>query len=139
MTASATSPHKSKPLAGLLAMILGSIGAHRLYLGSKWWWLYALSIPMFILAFQSKNWFTQPPFFIGMIAIVAAFLDAIVISLTPDEKWDAQYNANSGKKSANRWPPVLIAIASLLIGATALMGTLALTFQTYFESQGVKF
>jgi TM2 domain-containing membrane protein YozV len=128
--------HKSKPAAGALAAFLGAIGAHRLYLGARWWWVYAaISIPCAVWAFQAKEWFKQPAFFIGMLPVIAGLLEAILISLTPDEKWDAKHNAGSGQVSANRWPPVLIAIFSLMAGATLLMTTLVLLFQTYFESQ----
>jgi TM2 domain-containing membrane protein YozV len=128
--------HKSKPAAGLLAALAGSIGAHRLYLDWKWWWIYAaVSIPCMVWAFQAREWFKQPAFFIGTIPIVAGLLEAIILSLMPDEKWDEKYNAQSGKTSANRWAPVLIAIGSLLAGATLLMTTLVLLFQTYFEAQ----
>jgi TM2 domain-containing membrane protein YozV len=128
--------HKSKPVAGLLAAVTGAIGAHRLYLGSRWWWLYAaLSIPCAVWAAQSKEWFKQPAFFIAMIPVIVGLLEAIILSLTPDEKWDTKYNPASGQTSTNRWPPVLIAIGSLMIGATLLMTTLVLLFQTYFEAQ----
>ena len=130
-------PHKSKTLAGLLAMLLGPLGAHRLYLGSKWWWLYPLCIPFFILSFESKKWFQETVFFIGMIAVIASLLEAIIISLTPDETWDLRFNSHSKHHSENGWSCVLIAVISLLIGATVLITTLALMFQTYFESQGV--
>jgi TM2 domain-containing membrane protein YozV len=134
-TAQATS-HKSKPLAGLFAALLGAIGAHRLYLGWRWWWIYAVvAVPCAVWAFQSREWFKQPAFFLGMVPVVAGLLEAIVISLTPDEKWDAKYNPQPGQTSANRWPPVLIAIGSLLVGTTLLMTTLVLMFQTYFEAQ----
>ena len=128
--------HKSKTLAGLLAMLLGTFGAHRLYLGFKWWWLYPLCIPFFVLSFESKKWFQEPVFFIAMIGVIASLLDAIIISLTPDEAWDARFNGQSLQTSANRWPPVLIAIMSLLIGSTLLIATLAIMFQTYFEASG---
>jgi hypothetical protein len=128
--------HKSKTLAGLLAMLLGTLGAHRLYLGFKWWWLYLLCVPFFVLSFESKKWFQEPVFFIAMIGVIASLLDAIIISLTPDEAWDARFNSHSAQTSANRWPPVLIAIMSLLIGSTLLIATLAIMFQTYFEASG---
>jgi TM2 domain-containing membrane protein YozV len=128
--------HKSKPVAGALAAILGAIGAHRLYLGTRgWWWSAVLAIPCAVWSLQFAQWYQQPAFFIGMVPVIIGLLEAIVISLTPDERWDARYNAHSTQRSQNRWPPVLIAASSLLVGASLLMITLVLMFQTYFESQ----
>jgi TM2 domain-containing membrane protein YozV len=128
--------HKSKPAAGALAAFFGAIGAHRLYLRSRWWWIYAaVAVPCAVWALQSKEWFKQPAFFIGMVPVIVGLFEAILISLTADEKWDAKYNAGSGQTSANRWPPVLIAVFSLMAGTTLLMATLVLMFQTYFEAQ----
>jgi TM2 domain-containing membrane protein YozV len=111
----ASRPHKHKTVAALLAFVLGSVGAHRLYLGSPGWWIY----PLFAV--------TLLPFFAGCI-------EAIALALTPDEKWDARWNAGSGRRSDNRWGPVLVAIATLMIGTTLLMTALAVLFQAYFES-----
>jgi TM2 domain-containing membrane protein YozV len=131
-----TTTHKSKPAAGALAAFLGAIGAHRLYLGSRWWWVYAaVSIPCAVWALQFREWFKQPAFFLGMLPIIIGLGEAIYFSLMRDERWDAKYNAQSGQTSQNRWPPVLIAIFSLMAGATLLMTTLVLLFQTYFEAQ----
>ena len=38
--ASAGAPFRVKAVAGLLALLAGAIGAHRLYLGSRFWWIY---------------------------------------------------------------------------------------------------
>jgi TM2 domain-containing membrane protein YozV len=128
--------HKSRPLAGLLAACLGAIGAHRLYLGTRgWWWYAAVAVPCAVWALQFKPWYQQPAFFMGMVPVLVGLLEAIIISLTSDAQWDARYNTHSAQTSQNRWPPVLIAIASLLVGTTLLMITLVLMFQTYFESQ----
>jgi hypothetical protein len=71
----------------------------------------------------------------GAVSLLAAFLAAIVYGLRPDQKWDAQFNAGSEKRSRSGWTVVFIVIFSLFIGAMLLMGGLALAFQTYFESQ----
>lgn len=111
----AGSAHKHKTVAALLAFLLGGLGLHRRYLGSRWWWVY-------------------PVFLVTLVPVFAGFVEAIVFALTPDEKWDARWNAHSGRQSRNGWGPVLVAIATLIVGATLLMTTLAIVFQTYFES-----
>ena len=73
--------------------------------------------------------------FPGAISLLAAFLSAIVYGLRPDAKWDAQFNAHTGRSSRSGWTVIFVVIFSLLFGAFLLMTGLALTFQTYFESQ----
>jgi hypothetical protein len=128
---------KSKPVAAALALFAGALGAHRLYLGLRLWWLYPVCIPLFVMALQFRNWYQHPTFFVGMIPILIGIGEAIYLALTTDEKWDARFNSRSERRSDNRWPPVLVAIAGLMIGTTLLMITLVLMFQTYFEAQGL--
>ena len=74
--------HKNKTLATLLATLFGGIGLHRFYLHGKkdiWAWVHILCFPF---------------------SIFAGFIAALVFGLTPDEKWDAQHNAHSGRTSA---------------------------------------
>jgi len=54
--------------------------------------------------------------------------------LTPDARWDAQYNPGT-PVHVTAWAPVLGVIAALVIGATALMATIAFSGQRYFEWQ----
>jgi hypothetical protein len=61
-------------------------------------------------------------------------LMAIVYALTPDERWEQRYNPGQPMR-ATGWAPVLGAIVALLIGATALMGTVAFSGQRFFEWQ----
>jgi uncharacterized membrane protein len=73
--------------------------------------------------------------FFGAVSVLSAFLAAIVYGLRPDEKWDAQFNAHTQRKSRSGWAVIFVVIFSLFIGAFLLMTGLALSFQTYFESQ----
>jgi hypothetical protein len=72
---------------------------------------------------------------VGFISVEASWLTTIVFGLRPDEKWDAQFNANSGQKSASGWLVILCVIASLMIGAAILMIGLAIAFEQHFLSQ----
>ncbi len=69
------------------------------------------------------------------MSLLAGFLSAIVYGLRPDAKWDAQFNAHTNRESNSGWTVIFVVFFSLLFGAFLLMTGLALTFQTYFESQ----
>jgi hypothetical protein len=131
--------HFSKTLAGVLALFLGWAGAHRLYLRSSWWWIYpAVAMPGLALAFGSGGdaWFRHPGFFVAVVPTLIAMLEAIFVSLTPDAKWDSQHNQASGKRSDNRWGPVLVAIVALMMGATLMMSVMAIALEALFMPSG---
>jgi len=65
--------------------------------------------------------------------VTAGFIQALLIALMPDERFDARFNAGLERRNRSGWDAVLVAIATLAGGAIALMTTLALLFQTYFE------
>lgn len=99
--------HKNKTFSTFLAMLLGGLGAHRFYLYGKkdiWAWVHVLTLP---------------------ISIFAGFIGALVIGLTPDEKWDAQHNAISGRASDSGWLVILLVIGTFAFGATALITIIA--------------
>lgn len=126
---------RRKSLAALLAFLLGAVGAHRIYLGRPRWWLplavTALTLPLLI---GVRNWYQTPAFFVLMVPVVAGFIEALAIALMPDEKFDRRYNATGGARNDSGWDAVLVAIATLMVGATVLMTAIALLFQTIFES-----
>ncbi len=131
-------------MTAALAFFLGSLGAHRFYLYGKrdvYGWLHLLGtllgIPGVLLLIGSERtsalgWVLTVP---GAISLFAAFLAAMVYGLRPDEKWDAQFNPQSQQRSRSGWSVIFVVIFSLFIGAMLLMTGLAVTFQTYFESQ----
>jgi len=125
---------RHKALAALLASLGGGLGLNRLYLGQSLWWLplaiTALTLPLLI---GVRNWYQSPAFFVLMIPVTAGFIQALVIALMPDERFDAVFNAGATRKNRSGWDAVLVAIATLAGGAIALMATIALLFQTYYE------
>jgi TM2 domain-containing membrane protein YozV len=135
---------RSKTLTAALAFFFGSLGAHRFYLyglRDVYGWAHIfftlLGIPGVLLLVASERasvlgWILAVP---GAISLFAAFLAAIVYGLRPDEKWDAQFNAQTQQRSQSGWTVIFVVIFSLFIGAMLLMTGLALSFQTYFESQ----
>lgn len=106
--------YKNKTRATLLAALLGGIGAHRFYLYGKkdrWAWVYVLLFPLSVLA--------------GVIA-------ALAIGLTPDEKWDASHNHESGRTSSSGWPLVIILVLTFAAGATGLLAAIARLFDLLY-------
>ena len=134
---------KSKLITVALAFLLGSLGVHRFYLkglGDKFGWAHllatvagAIGIASLVLGTGSTalNWTFAVA---GGVSLTSAFLTAIVFGLRPDEKWDARYNPH-GAPTRSGWPVVILIILSLMIGTGLLMAGLAISFQTFFESQ----
>lgn len=128
--------HKNKTFASFLAFLFGGIGLHRFYLRGKtdkWAWLHLLSLPgsgLLIGAFPA--W----PMFFGImpliLSVLIAFLEALVIGLTPDEKWDAHYNPASGRTSDSGWPLAVLLVLTMGCGATGLIATIARSFDLLF-------
>ena len=107
-------PHKNKTFATLLAALLGGFGAHRFYLyGGKdrWAWVHVILFPF---------------------SIYAGFIEALVIGLTSDEKWDVQHNADSGRKSESAWPLAVLLVLTMGLGTVAVIATLARTFDLLY-------
>jgi hypothetical protein len=107
-------PHKNKTFATLLAFILGGLGAHRFYLHGrtdKWAWVHVLLFPF---------------------SVYAGFIEALVIGLTPDDKWDTQHNSGSGRKSDSGWPLAVLLVLTTGVGATAVIATLARAFDLLY-------
>ncbi len=138
-----TAHYRSKTLAAWLALLLGTLGVHRLYLhglGDRWAWLHPLPTALGLVGLDRHltlgqddrlAWLLLP--LLGLM-VSAAMLTAIVYGLTPDERWNERHNP--GREAvATRWGPVLAAIAALLIGGGVLMGTIAYAGQRFFEWQ----
>jgi hypothetical protein len=126
---------RHKAIAALLAAVTGALGLNRVYLGQRLWWLpLAITLGTLPLLIGVRNWYQTPAFFVAMAPVVAGFLQALVLALMPDEKFDARFNPGSVRRNQSGWDAVLVAIASLAVGAIVLMSTIALLFQTYYES-----
>lgn len=109
-----TVSHKNKTLATLLAFLFGGLGAHRFYLYGKkdfWAWVHVATFPL---------------------SVFAGFIEALVIGLTLDDKWDVQHNAGSSKQSRSGWPLAVLLVLTTGVGAVAIVFTLARTFDLLF-------
>ncbi|MGZ8272830.1 MAG: hypothetical protein ACXWUM_02865 [Burkholderiaceae bacterium] len=125
--------HKAR--AALLAAVAGGLGLNRVYLGQGLWWLpLGITVGALPLLIGVRNWYQTPAFFVVMVPVVAGFLQALVLALMPDEKFDARFNRGTERRNHSGWDAVLVAVASLAVGAIVTMATIALLFQTYYES-----
>lgn len=127
---------KNKTIATFLAFVAGSLGAHRFYLYSRkdpWGWAHLASVPLALLLRQLSP--DQPLLFVAaplVISGLAGFIEALVIGLTPDDKWDARHNAASGRHTASGWPLAILLVLTLGVGAVALIAAIARTFDLLF-------
>ena len=60
------------------------------------------------------------------------FIEALLLGVTPDEKFDAAFNAGSEGRSDSRWPLALLLVATMLVGATVLISTMARLFDLLY-------
>lgn len=129
-------PHKNKTLATFLALVLGGVGAHRFYLRGaldKLGLLHLISLPVaglvVGLAPQADVFYKILPL---VVSYIAAFIEALVIGLLPDEKWDAAHNAGSGRRSDSTWLLALLLVGTMLVGATVVIATMARLFDLLY-------
>jgi len=134
---------KYKTLATWLALIGGSLGAHRFYLHGwrdKLGWLFPLPTLLGLAgALRMRNlgqddhaaWLLVP---VLGVMLTIAMLTAIVYGLTPDDKWAERHNPGRPVR-ATGWGAVIGVIVALMVGGAVLMGTLAFAGQMFFEYQ----
>jgi uncharacterized membrane protein YidH (DUF202 family) len=128
--------HKNKTLATALAFLLGGLGVHRFYLkGSvdRIGLLHLCSVPVAGLVYGLGH--APNPFYVLLpilISCIAGFIEALVIGLTPDERWDAAHNAASGRSSRSAWPLALLLVLTMLVGATVVIATLSRLFDLLY-------
>ncbi|MBD8654629.1 NINE protein [Oxalobacteraceae sp. CFBP 13730] len=120
--------HKNKTVATLLALLLGGFGIHRFYLkpgADRIGLLHLCCLPVMGILYGAVK---PHPFYMVLpllVSYIVGFVEALVIGLMPDEKWDAQYNAHSGRQSRSNWVLVLLLVITMLVATTVLIGTIA--------------
>lgn len=120
--------HKNKTVATLLALLLGGFGIHRFYLkpgADRIGLLHLCCLPVMGILYGAVK---PHPFYMVLpllVSYIVGFVEALVIGLTPDEKWDARYNAQSGRQSRSNWVLVLLLVVTMLVATTVLIGTIA--------------
>lgn len=128
--------HRNKSFATLLALLTGSLGAHRFYLRKptdRLGLLHLCSVPIcglvVGLAPQADPFYKVLPL---LVSGIAAFIEALVIGLMPDEKFDAAYNAGSGRSSDSGWPLAVLLVATAALGATVAIATISRLFDLLY-------
>jgi hypothetical protein len=138
---------KNKTVAVWLAAVGGSMGLHRFYLrGPGDWigWLHPIAAALGWWGVErvqqfgqddSLSWILIP--FLGF-SITAACLTAIVYALAERSKWNGWFNPDldpQAEAGGTHWMTIAALIFALMLGAVALMGSLAFGIQHYFEYQ----
>jgi hypothetical protein len=128
--------HKNKTLATVAAFLLGGVGLHRLYLrGARdpWLWAHLASLPaaalVAALAPQEDGFYKLLPV---TLSLLVGMLEALVLGLMSDEKWDARFNPGSGRQSDTQWPVAVVLVASMMIGAGGLIATISRLFDLLY-------
>ena len=130
-------PFKNKTLATVLALALGGLGAHRFYLHGgvdRLGVLHACSLPVAGLVYTQTDggvdvFYALLPM---LVSYIAAFIAALAIGLTPDEKWDARFNADTGRRTQSNWILAVLLVATLMVGATVLIATISRLFDLMY-------
>ncbi len=109
---------------------------HRFYLYGKkdfWGWVHFCTAPLSLLLMTTSEgqlaMFAAFPF---VLSVLAAFIEALAIGLMSDELWDQRHNPQSPHKSDSRWPLALLLVLTTGIGATAVIATMARTFDLLY-------
>lgn len=130
------SRHKNKTLTTLIAALAGSLGLHRFYLHGmqdRFGWLHILALPLSLGLMTARPEapviFTTLPL---ILSALCAWLEALVIGLTPDDKWDTQQNAASGRQSDSHWILAVILVLTAGLGAMSVIALLARSFDLLF-------
>jgi hypothetical protein len=129
-------PHKNKTLATALALFLGVLGVHRFYLRGavdRLGLLHVCSVPIAGIVYGAGR--APNPFWVLLPLIVSflvACVEALVIGLTPDERWDARHHAASGTASRSHWVLAVLLVATMLVGTTGLIATLSRLFDLLY-------
>jgi len=129
--------YKNKTLATALALFLGGLGAHRFYLHGgvdRIGLLHVCSLPVAGLAYSQTDggvdlFYALLPL---LASCIAGFLAALVLGVTPDDKWDARFNGAGARRTESGWILAVLLVATLMVGATVLIGTISRLFDLMY-------
>ena len=137
---------KNKTLATWLAFIFGQLGLHRFYLfgfKDKLAWLHPLLAVIGWFGVYRVRTLGQDDQLAWLLIPVLGFLlaataiTAIYYGLSSLEKWNTTHNPQQLDAPAGQtnWLVIGAVVFSVLMGTTALMSSIAFSFQRYFEYQ----
>jgi len=128
---------RGKVALGLLACGLGWMGAHWWYLRRRGAWLVTLACLLCLICAQAYTpWYDNPVFFLLFIPAIAGFIEGVVYSLMPDEKFDHLCNPGLGRVTRSGWGPVLVAIFGGMLGAVVAMFAIAMVVVYTWTAMG---
>ena len=138
---------KNKTVAVWLSILGGPLGLHRFYLKGfldplGW----ALPIPTALGLYgierikqfgldDGLSWVLVP--LLGF-TVAGCALTAIVYGLMEQDRWNAKFNPSqptTAPAGSTHWLTIGAVVLSLLVGSTALLASIAFSFQSYFEYQ----
>jgi hypothetical protein len=126
-TTHAAPKFRHKVTVGLLAALLGVVGAQWWYLKRPYAWLVTTySVVLMVLSAFAEVWWENPAFFLLFIPILNGFIEAIVWCLMSDAKFDARFNPGLTREHPSGWGAILVASFTLLIGTVAFMFGIAM-------------
>ncbi len=144
-TSAPTRWQRNKTIAAWLALVSGVWGLHRFYLRGVFdWigWLHPIPTALGLYGIQRVqdfglddrlSWVLVP--LLGFNFAITALI-AIYWGLMSQEKWNAREGfEEAAPNGQTHWPTIFAVVLALLLGTTALMGSLVYSFQRYFEVQ----
>lgn len=138
---------KNKTTAAWLAFVGGPLGLHRFYLkgkGDMLGWLLPLPTALGLYGIERVQQFGVDDHWSWVLIPLLGFtiagcaLTAIAYGLMTPEKWNARFNPSllpEAKPGQTGWLTIGAIVLALLFGTTALMSSIAFSFQRYFEYQ----
>lgn len=136
---------KNKTLATWIAFLGGPLGLHRFYLRGwqdPWGWACPIPTALGLYGWQRAlelgiddrlSWLLIP---VLGLSIAASSLQAILFGLMPTERWNARYNPQlppDAPAGAAGWLTIFAVIGALLVGAGAMLFSISLGIQRFFE------
>lgn len=138
---------KNKTLATWLTFVGGPFGLHRFYLfgtADRWAWL--LPVPTLMGLYgvlRARTLGLDDPWSWVLIpllgfTIASCAVNALVYGLMATDTWNKRFNPGSPTDAdcgQTNWLTIGALAASLMVGATVLLASIAFSFQHYFEYQ----
>jgi hypothetical protein len=144
-----TTHFKNKTLTVFLAATVGCLGLHRFYLkGTRSWpgWAYFICFTGFLGAglsiaerdpafgYHMPYDIFQPGILLAALPMLVAFLEAIVLGLTPDARFDQRFNSGAQQHNHSGGLVVTLVALSLGIGSTLMTIVLAVDIEAAVEA-----
>lgn len=146
LSATTTAPLKNKTVAAWLAFLTGQLGLHRFYLfgaADLLAWVHPTIAAVGWVGIRRVQLYGQDDRLAWLLipllgfTLAATALTAIYYGLMSAEQWNHRFNPAAPDAAAGQtnWLTIGAVVFSLLLGATALMASIVVSVQHYFEFQ----